>query len=142
MHMTDPTTFPAYLVTQLQRAKYYDERLDDIERATELNHAIEAYVQKHAPRGSGFDSGTKIDLDRSRADRLVFNTAFHHMNEHGYYDGWTEHTVTVRPTFGTTPEVRISGRNRNGIKDYIADTFYLWLTTKVQHPAVIEDYKV
>lgn len=141
MHMTSPTTFATYLATQLQREKYFRERdtSGDWLRATEIRDAIEAYVKKHAPRGSGFDSGTTIDIDRSTENRLVFNTSFHHMDEHGSYDGWTEHTVTVRPTFGGTPDIRISGRNRNGIKDHIAETFHYWLTTKTQHPALIEE---
>jgi hypothetical protein len=73
------------------------------------------------PSGSGFDIGTKIDFDRSTAEKLVFVTAFHHMNETGY-TGWTEHTVTVRPAFsGFT--LTISGRDRNGIKEVIAKFF-------------------
>src|SRR5208282_4608245 len=59
---------------------------------------ILSLVEDYMPSGSGFDSGTKIDLDRSHADKLVFNTAYHHMNESGMYDGWTEHTVTVLPS--------------------------------------------
>ena len=74
------------------------------------------------PSGSGFDAGTTIDREKSGPDRLVFLTSFHHMNATGYYDGWTEHTVTIRPTF-TGPDIRVSGRNRNDVKDYIVDTF-------------------
>lgn len=75
------------------------------------------------PSGSGMDNGTTIDLDRSTADRLVFNTAFHHMHESGMYDGWTSHTVTVRPSFIGDRDIAISGRDRNGIKEYLAETF-------------------
>src|SRR5215469_16388627 len=59
---------------------------------------IQKLCKQHLPSGSGFDSGTKFDLDASRADKLVFHTSFHHMNESGMYDGWTEHTVTVTPS--------------------------------------------
>lgn len=48
------------------------------------------------PSGSGFDAGTRLDEDKTNDSRLVFTTAFHHMDEHGTYAGWTEHTVTVR----------------------------------------------
>lgn len=75
------------------------------------------------PSGSGFDSGTSIDVDRSRPDRLVLTTAFHHMDDAGYYDGWTEHAIIVRPSLIHGFELRIDGRDRNGIKEYIADVF-------------------
>jgi hypothetical protein len=81
--------------------------------------------------GSGFDGGTTVDLERSTGDKLVLLTAFHHMTDGGTYDGWTEHTVTVTPSFdGVT--VRVSGRNRNGIKDYIAETFGYDLRVEIQ----------
>lgn len=80
-------------------------------------------INDKLPRGSGFDSGSSFDINASRTDRLIFNTSFHHMNEGGYYDGWTDHSVVVRPTFdGFT--VHVTGRNRNEIKYYIADMFH------------------
>lgn len=83
---------------------------------------IRLLVKNHMPSGSGFDNGTSIDLEKSTVDKLVFHTSFHHMNEHGYYDGWTDHTVTVKPGF-TRLDIRISGKNRNDIKDTIDDSF-------------------
>lgn len=90
------------------------------ERHTDM---IESLVKQHLPHGSGFDSGTKIDMDASRADKLVFTTAFHHMDENGYYDGWTEHTVTVTPALSNNFHLRISGRNRNDIKEMMYQDF-------------------
>jgi hypothetical protein len=81
-------------------------------------------VKEHMPSGGGFDAGTSLDWDKSTADRLVFKTSFHHMNDAGMYDGWTEHAVTVRASLMHGFDVTISGRDRNQIKDYIADTFY------------------
>ena len=80
-------------------------------------------LEKELPSGSGFDSGTTIDLDKSTGEKLVLHTSFHHMNDGGYYDGWTDHTVTVRPSFIGGFDVRVSGRNRNDIKGYVADMF-------------------
>ena len=87
-------------------------------------------VRDRLPSGSGFDSGTQIDFKACRADRLVFSTAFHHMNDVGFYDGWTEHKVIIRPTFDGI-DICVTGRNRNDIKDYIADCFYTALTEEV-----------
>lgn len=80
-----------------------------------------------APSGSGFDSGTTL-ADDPLPNRLIFETAFHHIADAGYYDGWTEHRVTVSPAFIGGFDVHVSGRDRNGIKDYIAETFQLWLS--------------
>ena len=93
------------------------------------NERIEQLVQM-LPHGSGIDSGTKIDLDKSHADKLVLYTAFHHMNNGGFYDGWTEHTVTVTPGFRSL-NLRISGRDRNQIKDYLYETYNYALTRAV-----------
>lgn len=90
------------------------------------------YIMKRAPSGSGFDNGTK--LERAEAGVLVFRVGFHHMDGNGYYDGWTEHSVWARPTF-TGLSINITGRNKNGIKDHIAETFYFWLNQDYVSPA-------
>lgn len=77
------------------------------------------------PSGSGFDSGTKVVS--IGLERVVFRTDFHHLNEQGY-NGWTSHSVTVKPSFVGTIDVKITGLDRNSIKDYIAETFYHVLT--------------
>lgn len=79
------------------------------------------------PSGSGFDKGASIDLDRCTPARLVFFTSFNHMTE-GTYSGWTEHVVTATATF-TGLDIRVSGRDRGGIKEYIAETFSECLTS-------------
>jgi hypothetical protein len=89
---------------------------------------------EYFPSGSGFDNGTHLDWEHSTEEKLVFDTAFHHMNENGMYDGWTEHSVTVRPSlqFGFT--LSISGRNRNDIKELIAQDFDYTLNRVVGIP--------
>jgi hypothetical protein len=84
---------------------------------------LESLVKDHMPSGSGIDNGTTLDLDASTPNRLVFNTAYHHMNDGGMYDGWTEHTVTVTPDLASGYDLHISGRDRNAIKEYLSDTF-------------------
>ena len=101
---------------------------------------IESLVKQHLPHGSGFDCGTKIDLDASHADKLVFTTEFHHMNENGYYDGWTAHTVTVTPSLARAFNLRISGRNRNDIKDMMYQDFDYSLRTDVTYDLLIDRY--
>ena len=88
-------------------------------------------IMSTAPSGSGFDSGTKLDLEASNRNKIVFTTAFHHTNENGYYDGWTEHKITIRPDLIFGFDMKISGRDRNQIKDYIGDVFSAWLEEEV-----------
>jgi hypothetical protein len=49
------------------------------------------------------------------------------MNDVGYYDGWTEHTVTVTGSLTSGYKMTISGRDRNDIKEYLYETFSAWL---------------
>ena len=101
---------------------------------------IESLVKQHLSHGSGFDCGTKIDLDASHADKLVFTTEFHYMNENGYYDGWTAHTVTVTPSLARAFNLRISGRNRNDIKEMMYQDFDYALRVDVTYDLLIERY--
>lgn len=99
-----------------------------------------AKVMQTAPSGSGIDSGTKFEVDEQMTiqkdfkvkarETLSFFVEFHHMDQHGCYDGWTQHTITVRPSllFGFT--LTISGRDRNAIKDYLHEVYDTWLTSE------------
>ena len=92
---------------------------------------IQELCRLHLPSGSGFDNGTTINLDLSTSDKLVFVTSYHHMNGDGFYDGWTEHTVTVRPSLSSTITLAISGRDRNDVKEYIHECFTAALVAEV-----------
>jgi hypothetical protein len=98
---------------------------------------IEALVKNWLPSGGGFDAGVKLDFDKSSGQRLVFQTAFHHMDDNGSYDRWTDHTVTVRPDlcFGMT--LTVSGRDYRDIKEYVAETFENCLRSP--EPAPVEE---
>jgi hypothetical protein len=87
-------------------------------------------VNRMMPSGSGFDTGTQLDIEKSSDVKLVFHTNYHHMNDGGFYDGWTRHTVTVRPNLALEIEIIVSGRNRNDIKEYIGDEFHNALTNE------------
>jgi len=88
-------------------------------------------MQALLPSGAGIDSGTAIDLDASTSEKIVLNTSYHHMNESGMYDGWTEHRITITPSLIHTIDIKIGGRNRNDIKEYLHEVYYFALITLV-----------
>ena len=60
----------------------------------------ERLVEKHMPSGSGVDNGTHLDFDHSTPNKLVFNSAYHTMNDNGYYTEWIDFNVIVIPNLG------------------------------------------
>ena len=85
--------------------------------------ALKLLTKDHMPSGAGFDNGTKIVLEECTEEKLVFTTSFHHMNENGVYDGWTEHKVIVKPSLFSGFVLKITGKDRNDTKDYIHASF-------------------
>lgn len=97
-------------------------------RAT-LNHIADNLL----PSGSGIDNGTTIDWSKSTGEKIVLSAGFHHMNDGGCYDGWTEHEIIITASLMFTINLRITGRNRNDIKDYLNDVYDQALTTEYDH---------
>lgn len=124
-------TIAQTLARLLQAIEYCQRTGNDYGRIHTDN--LETIVRDFLPSGSGWDNGTTLDRERSTPEKLVFVGAFHHMDEHGSYDGWTDHTVTVRPSLVFGPTVTVSGRNRNGIKDYLAEMFQYAVTREIIH---------
>jgi len=91
----------------------------------------QSLVKEYMPSGSGFDSGTHLDWDRSTTDKLIFTTSYHAMNEGGYYDGWTNHAVIVRPSLANGYYLRITGPNPHEFKDYAHEVFSNALDTLI-----------
>lgn len=109
-----------------QIARIVEARLNCIERGNDWSLKHEdtlSEINDLLPSGSGIDTGTKIDLDESKPNRLVFNFSYHHMNDDGMYDGWTDHQVIVTPSLSFGFDLRISGRNRNDVKDYLHEVY-------------------
>lgn len=79
-------------------------------------------MQDELPSGSGIDGGTEIDLDESTDKKIVLTQSFHHMNDGGMYDGWTDHKMILTPAFDGY-DLEITGRDRNGIKEYFSDIY-------------------
>jgi hypothetical protein len=103
-----------YRSLQALRSNQKINNVEWIEKWSELNNYL--------PDGSGFDAGCEIDVENSNETKIIILFSFHHLNENGYYEGWTDHKLTCRPTFDGI-DMKISGPNKNQIKDYLYDTF-------------------
>lgn len=129
--MTNTNTIPLYRA--IARALGCVERAQASGNTEWVDHyrdRLRKLVSAHMPSGAGIDCGTKLD-DSSRPERLVFTFSFHHMDENGMYDGWTEHTCVVTPSLEWGLVLHITGRNRNDVKDYLHETFNHCLTAEV-----------
>jgi len=80
-------------------------------------------LEKELPNGSGIDSGCKIDIENSSSKKVVITFGWHHLNEDGYYDGWTQHKLIVKPHLSMGIDMNITGHDRNGIKEYLYELF-------------------
>lgn len=83
------------------------------------------------PSGSGIDRGPRAhgSVDVSPQE-IRFEIGFHHMDDNGHYDGWTDHTVIIRPAFDGV-RVSVSGRNRRDVKDSIHEAMEYAFTRHV-----------
>lgn len=101
------------------RFKWTREHYDSVRSNAEYSLAL---MLTKLPSGSGIDSGTLLD-ESSKPNRLVFTFGYHHMNDAGFYDGWTDHSAIVTPSLTSDFDLRITGRNRSDIKEYLQQTF-------------------
>ena len=103
----------------------------------ETRHArrLSRFIKEYLPSGSGWDCGTKLDTDKSTPTRLVFYGQFHHMDDTGSYDGWTQHTITAHPAFDGVL-LTISGQNRNDVKYHLHELFETSLTHRLDRLAI------
>lgn len=107
------------------------ERLDRRDWAARHRANLQWIGDNLLPSGSGIDRGTTINVEYSKADRLVLDVPIHHMDENGYYCGWTTYQIIVRPDWSGI-RVDVKGRDRNGTKDYLAETYHYQLTRTIR----------
>lgn len=85
------------------------------------------YIQRNClPNGSGFDTECTIDIHRSNNKKIIIGSAYHPMNDNGYYMDWIHFEVIVTPSFqGCDVQVKgpFSRHNAMDLKNYITETF-------------------
>lgn len=89
----------AHYLSSAITAYHNCKKTNNHEWITKHRQRIEELAKTCLPSGSGFDSGCTVDYEMSSQDRIVIETSFHHMNEDGYYDGWSNHHIIVTPGF-------------------------------------------
>lgn len=82
------------------------------------------YLEDLLPSGSGIDSGCTIDREKSGSKKIIISFSYHHMDENGMYCGWTDHDLIVTPNLTDGFDLRITGKNKRQIKEYLYDVFY------------------
>lgn len=124
-------------------------------------YALES-LMKHMPSGSGIDSGTKLLLEESSNTELVFQVDYHHMNQSGYYCGWSTRKIVITPSLTSPYCMDFRGEDASGAdltawdeeneseyddsdsilestNDYLADTFRQALET--EHELTMADFE-
>lgn len=105
-------------------------KIKDVDAYQDRLQYFEKFVEEEFPSGSGFDNGTK--LINFSSNRIVLEVGFHHMDEHGGYDGWSHHEVTITSDLEWGFNVKISGKDRNNIKEYISEVFHETLSSEIK----------
>lgn len=122
-------TSPVYQkLASLMQARINCLQSGNMEWFNRHSYYAERICKESMPSGSGFDAGTKLDFEKSTPEKLVFTTSFHHMDENGGYCGWTDHSVIVTPSLQQSFKIRVTGKDRAFIKEYITDVFNVMLS--------------
>lgn len=97
---------------------------------TKARARLKQITRDFLPSGSGIDNGTFVrEIDDTK---IVMECGFHHMNEHGSYDGWTTHRVTARCGFYLGITIAVTNGRRNEIGEYLAETYRHALSREIE----------
>jgi hypothetical protein len=123
-------TYPIY--KRIAILLEWQARIDGNAYECQPSAELRQIMKDFAPSGSGIDCGTTLASD-STAQKLIFDVSFHHMDQMGGYDGWTEHKVIVTPSMAMDYDLRITGKNRKDIKTYLYDVYSDFLSQKIRY---------
>ena len=104
------------------------------ESVRERHNDVLDFIEKELlPSGSGFDSGTKINREKTTDTRIVLDTAVHPLTDAGYYTAWKHFSIIVSAShlFGFT--VKSSKKLPWNIREWVLDTFNEVLDTEVEY---------
>lgn len=85
------------------------------------------------PHGSGIDGEWRIEPENCSDSVITLFCSYHHMNDGGYYDGWTDFTVKIRPSFYGI-DVKVTGAfppKYRDTREYLQEILHMALSRKV-----------
>lgn len=106
-----------------------DKALDSLRVSRAKEYLLEELLD-FLPHGSGFDAKASLEEDRSTEDKLVFLIPYHHMDENGFYVGWSETKLVVKPSLahGYTTSLWVASLprciNRTSHKEYVSECYH------------------
>ena len=121
------------IASKLQAMKNL-ENMDDVNGWYDKHaESIGGLIKEHFPHGSGFDGLIWLDFNNSTPQKLVFFAEYHHMNENGYYDGWSTLKIVVKPSLEWGFDFKITGiaRKYRFDNEYFEDVVNSFLTMEV-----------
>lgn len=122
------------------QAKENCEITNNTEWKEKWANTLREIEKNHLPHGSGFDNGTKIE--KVTDQKITLKSAYHLMDDNGFYREWIDFIIIVRPGFDTISVEAVGQFSRlqkksygYGIKDYIEEEFYNCLTEEEKENA-------
>ena len=79
-------------------------------------------LTKALPHGSGLNGKVEF-IGSASEDKLTISAEYQHMDESGYYTGWSTYIITVRATFYGL-NVTVKGRKDNDLREYLGELFH------------------
>lgn len=107
---------PLFRLIAQQVGYYHDSKVSAHRSEDQHKHeyALES-LMRHMPSGSGIDSGTKLLLEDSSKDKLVFRVDYHHMDQNGFYCGWSSRLITITPSLISDYNMEFSEEDYSGV---------------------------
>jgi len=108
----------AFFKSYLNGVKLNNEWVEVWEK--NINELIETL-----PHGSGVDGETKFNYEESKNDKLIINSAYHFMDDNGFYDGWTDIQIILKPDWSRV-DLNVKGifpKKYSDIRNYLEELF-------------------
>jgi hypothetical protein len=97
------------------RVKKWEEMYED-----DLKEIVDNYL----PSGSGFDRSFRINMEKSKRDKIYFDFSYHCMNDDGYYDGWITVTGKITPSLIYGMNLKLNWHGYNGKYKFLLDDYF------------------
>lgn len=112
------------LVASIKRCEMNDRQ----EWLARYRSDLSTLLKERLPSGGGFDNGSDLLLCDDK--KMIFQTAFHRMDDNGFYSGWSYFKITVVPSFDGI-DIKVTTRDDRSLIDFVFESFYISLTENI-----------